>query len=123
MTKYWACICTSLSPFIGSILCLICCYFSYKIAIELHFYSAGKLSVLYRLVAGFQRFPCKKSTSCGNLSAKDCYYIRLFIYIYSIVTIYLNICIITQFLRFFKRKSPQQQQHEQSHNSKKKNFT
>src|SRR5436189_6233594 len=112
MTRYWACFCTSLSPFL-LFSYSICCYSSYRIAIKLHFYNVRQLSVLYRLAAGFQRFPYKKSTSFGNLSAKDCYYIRLFTYIYSMVTVYLNIYIITQFSRFFKRKSLQQQQQQQ----------
>src|SRR5436190_23191608 len=60
-------------------------YSSYRIVIELHFHSVRKLSVLYRLEAGFQRFPCKKSASFGNHSAKDCYCIDLctFTYFYS----------------------------------------
>src|SRR5204863_8244014 len=85
MTRNWSCICTSLSPFPCSLWCYICFYSSYRIVIELHFHSVRKLSVLYRLEAGFQRFPCKKSASFDNHSTKDCYCIDLctFTYFYS----------------------------------------
>ena len=103
MTRIWACITPACLSFSSLSTCifsyLICFHSSYRIVIKLHFYNVRQLSNLYRLKAGFQRFSCKKSASFDNLSAKDCYYIVLYTFVYFIVT--AKLYIIYNYTAFF----------------------
>ena len=58
-----------------------------------------KLSNLYRLEAGFKRFPFKKFASFGNHSIKDCYCIVLYTFTHFIVIV--NLYIIYNYIVFF----------------------